>query len=397
MGWRSFWSSVDDNVFHPAKEHVQSLTSKATGIWADNTKQVLPDKLQGSWIDSYATLADTGRQLEKSYWEKPAQTFAENVDYANSAFPRALRPYAPQIEAVALSMFSPWAGAAFTTSYNAGKRQQASDSWDWDALAKDAAINFGTAAVASAAKGIQAGQAADASKASAQANGLTMSQGFDATSAANPAGYSQGARVAMGDIASSAAPSSMQGFKAAVTTAAAKAAPQVANAALTSALTPTASTPLSGIEGDLGAFGQYELLDSNAGDPAITSDELSTILSRQEANTALRGMDLMDQFRIGGRGASYIDDSRYRQEADNILKSASEERQGLVAQANAANYAQAIQQQNNISDANMRQMAELAGEQDDAALTASLNNLGYSMDPAEFRTLFTQFRPIYGL
>lgn len=397
MGWRSFWSKVDDNVFHPVKEQSQRLTSKVTSTWADNLKQVLPDKLEGSWIDSYATLGDTGRMLEKSYWEKPAQTFAENVDYANSIFPRAVRPYAPQIEAAALSVFSPWAGAAFTTSYNAGKRQQATDSWDWNALAKDAAINFGTAAVASAAKGIQAGQAADASKASAQANGLTMSQGFDATTAANPAGYSQSARVAMGDIASSAAPSSMQGFKAAVTSAATKAAPQVANAALTSSLAPTASAPLSGIEGDIGAFGQYELLDTNAGNTAITSDELSTILARQEANTALRGMDLMDQFRIGGRGASYVDDSRYRRESDNILKSASEERQGLVSQANMANYAQAIQQQNNISDANMRQMVELSNMQDDAALSTSLNNLGYSMNPAEFRALFTQFRPIYGL
>lgn len=126
---------------------------------------------------------------------KPGQAFAERLDAHNSILPASWRPYAQPVESALLNFIpgvGPFASAAFNTAYAGGKQQQLNKGFDWGSLGKDAAINFGTAAVS-----------AGANKLLANANAANGAKNFytpgSLTSSANPqfaglpAGYNTGA------------------------------------------------------------------------------------------------------------------------------------------------------------------------------------------------------------
>lgn len=99
---------------------------------------------------------------------KPGQAFASQVDKGALLLPPDWRPYAEPVEATALSLFNPFAGAAFQTAYEGGKEQQQNKGFDWGDLGKNAAINFGSAGIAQGAKSLlTADNVANAAKASA--------------------------------------------------------------------------------------------------------------------------------------------------------------------------------------------------------------------------------------
>lgn len=101
-----------------------------------------------------AGLGDWAAPLQAPTWDDlatPGQAFSQYVDQQNKILPDIFQPYAQPLESAALSVFNPFVGAAFQTAYQGGKEQEQQKGFDWGELGKNAAINFGTAAVSSGA------------------------------------------------------------------------------------------------------------------------------------------------------------------------------------------------------------------------------------------------------
>jgi hypothetical protein len=366
MGLRKLFSKFDDYVLHPVKESIQDVTSRSAEMKTKALQSILPDSLQGSWTTEIPKLTDTGRILEKDYWEQPAASFAGNVDSFNSVAPRAVRPYAVPIEAAALSVFNPYAGAAFLTAYNAGKAQQ-NDTFNWSDTAKDAAINFGTAAIGNYAKGV-------ANAGSGNVNAMTPTS---ATSASGTAGatqaFNQGASSALRTSAAAVTPGQVaqSGVGSFLRQATAKAASGVANQALTQTLQPKMADSISGIydggapeyftnekfnlqDSALGRFGGQELLKSptEAATLTITQDDLNNINARIAAQNEQRKMDITDKFRSAGF-SDYSNDPRYQAQVDALYKSSAQEAQEAYDEANRLNQYNALKTHNNLDDTQM--------------------------------------------
>lgn len=120
---------------------------------------------------------------------KPGQAFADRIDAKNAILPADWRPYAQPIESALMNFIpgvGPWASAAFNTAYEGGKQQQQNKGFDWGDFGKNAAINFGTAAITQGASKLLS----NADKVNAFKTGSAgMHVG---TEAANPAGAGKG-------------------------------------------------------------------------------------------------------------------------------------------------------------------------------------------------------------
>jgi hypothetical protein len=184
--------------------------------------------------------------------QRPGQYLSGKVDTLNSSFlPDSWERWAVPVEAGLMGLFNPFAGAGFLTAYNAGKMQETQKGMDWGKVGRDAAVNFGTAAAANWAKNIQAKDAANASRAKAFSGGApsalqstadTAKASTQGAMAAFPSGTSL-SKVPIQQLQTSSG-----GFGNALKTAGLKAAPKVAEQALTATLAPEAATPISGFD-----------------------------------------------------------------------------------------------------------------------------------------------------
>lgn len=159
---------------------------------------------------------------------KPGQAFSTFIDRQNSVLPADWRQYAQPVESALLN-FVPGAGpllsAGFNTAYQGGKQQEQNKGFDWGDFGKNAAVNFGTAAIqtgansllnnAKAASSLKAFEGTPSSVASAGnsainsnvlgafnpasvAGASAATPGFAATSAANLASNSANALGSIG-------------------------------------------------------------------------------------------------------------------------------------------------------------------------------------------------------
>ncbi len=159
-----FFQDVGDVISLPAKTAYNAVTGNPKGnsigdIWNNtvgpgNPYQELASDAPGAQLYNKATGGNVSAPLSLPTWDslgKPGQAFAEHVDQSNKALPEVFQPYAQPAEALVLSSFNPFAGAAFQTAYQGGKQQELNKGYDWGELGKDAASNFGTAAISAGA------------------------------------------------------------------------------------------------------------------------------------------------------------------------------------------------------------------------------------------------------
>ena len=210
---------------------------------------------------------------------------------------------APYVGTALTAFGHPWAGAAFNTAYSGGKAQEAGQV-DWGSLGKEAAVNFGTAAVADWAKNANVPKpSTDTPSAIAGFN-----QGQSSALASSAAPSMPGASKDLTATAYKLASSGGGALKAATT----KAAPGLANQALTATLTPD-TQPIAGVNeatssginaaadksrwGDvLGAFGGQELNTANPSGPRIGQDAVNRGVERLGANAYLQQNEKRDKF-----------------------------------------------------------------------------------------------------
>lgn len=334
-----FFEDVGDVVSLPYKTVYNFATNNPKGnsledVWNNTVGEGNP--YQNVISDNPAvgglkklTGADLSAPFQAPSWEelgKPAQAFSSSVDQKNKALPSVLQPYAQPVEAIALSAFNPYAGAAFNTAYQAGQNQAQPGAFDWGALGKDAALNFGTAALASGAnKLVSNANQANTAKAATENFGVPslthsydsaipgVSPGFAGTNAAplnfsfpsqggastsifssfNPkssaldfsssgGGALQGINAtesALPVTSSSQAPSGQGIYKSAVNAVGKNLGPQ----ALAATLAPQGNQPISG------SFDQFAPVDTGAAGSGVQYGDLLNAFGGPEGNIANPG------------------------------------------------------------------------------------------------------------
>lgn len=159
-----FFEDVGEVFALPVKTVYNAVTNNPKGnsigdIWNNTVgpgnpvENLVSDNPLGQLVNK-AGLGDWSKAFEAPTWDTmqtPMAAFSEHVNTFNKVLPEFVQPYAQPLETAALSIVNPFAGAAFQTAYNAGNNQAQPGSFDWGAFGKDAAMNFGTAAVASGA------------------------------------------------------------------------------------------------------------------------------------------------------------------------------------------------------------------------------------------------------
>lgn len=315
---------------------------------------------------------------------------------------RPIRPYAGTIAGTVGSIFfGPWAGAAIKTGVDAGmaryQHQRNPDEYaniSWRDVGKQAAINFATAAAAQAISKLVTPKTGGASSSSTSQMGQgfrqatqgaadtaapTMSSGFNAattTAASNAAAptMSGGFNAAFGNAVNNgiqAAPTARFDLGQATIKAAREAAPKVGSSlteqALTNSLTPSQGVALSDISAPtsgslfeqaftgsaLDRFGQdFKAYDPKASGPAITEDELNTMLQRADLQGEAWKADIMDRFSVAQPG-SFGRSSALDEQLGNIAKSMEAEKESLINETNLFNEYAGIKNLNNLSDADM--------------------------------------------
>lgn len=404
-----FFQDVGEVFASPVKTVYNAVTGNPKGnslgdIWNNNygpgnpTQQLISD-LPETQIYNKLGLGDHAAPFSLPTWDdlgNPGQAFSGHVDQLNKALPNIVQPYAQPAEAALLSAFNPFAGAAFETAYQGGQQQANNKGFDWGELGKNAAINFGTAAVASGANKLlsnantaQGAKATfgDVSRVSGQGNSLagfnassvgnTPGTGFAATSAGNLAADSANALSAIPGVASSSAlssfstPTMQQGFENsqslvpqanavqssgigdAAYKAALKAAPGLANQSLAATLAPEGAQPIagaldsfdplsSGVDGGpqwgdiLNAFGGGEINTANPNGPRINDQAFNDSVNRLSANNYLQQTQTRDTALPAGQFQP-SQNTPYANRLDEINKGTTQSYKDLVDQVNNAN------------------------------------------------------------
>lgn len=342
------------------------------------------------------TGGDLAAPFQTPTWQdlgRPGQAFAQNIDQTNKAFPSFFQPYAEPAEALALSVFNPFAGAALQTAYQGGKEQEQQKGFDWGELGKNAAINFGTAEVGNLAKGALAG----ATKANAlkafQAGPNSLEAGFNAGNTldsltsvganfapnATSSALAAGSANALGSIGAipatvnavdsfnpnligsshSIAPSAQtlqssgQGILDSAYKTAVSSATPLANNALTATLAPAGTQPISGAldsfspvnagashqsqYGDiLNAFGGGEVNTANPNGPRIDTTAFNNSVNRLAANDYLQQGQTRDVALPAGQYQPQ-QNTPYANRLADISKSTTQAYTDLLNQTNNAN------------------------------------------------------------
>jgi hypothetical protein len=160
MGW-----------FHKAfgfsSQPAVAAVNKAAGQLWDNTGI----NAIGRGLESVG-LKKLGGMVSLPSWDelgKPAEAFYNEFNDGAGILPPSWRQYAAPVVGAALNFVpgvGPLLSAGFNTAYNAGNMQANQKGMDWGAIGKDAAINFGTAALQmGASKALKGAQSAQSSKA----------------------------------------------------------------------------------------------------------------------------------------------------------------------------------------------------------------------------------------
>lgn len=157
-----FFEDIGDVLSYPVKETYDIVTGspKANSlgdIWNNtagpgNPFQELESDAPGAQLYKGLTGGDLSAIFQAPSWQdlgKPGQAFAGQIDQDNKILPTSFQPYAEPLEAFALDVFNPFAGAALQTAYQGGEEQANQKGFDWGELGKNAAINFGTAGITS--------------------------------------------------------------------------------------------------------------------------------------------------------------------------------------------------------------------------------------------------------
>lgn len=252
-----FFEDVGEIFSYPVKTVYNLVTNNPKGnslsdiynntVTSGNPFQQFVSDIPGVNLLKKATGADLAAPFSGPSWQdwgKPGQAFSSLVDQGNKALPSVFQPFAQPAEALALSLFNPYAGAAFQTAYQGGKQQEANKGFDWGELGKNAAINFGTAGVADFAN-----------KAISGANAARAASGPFSVSGAGKAATGSLDSI-LGDVGTSAA---TPGFAANTATALAANSGNAFNAI---GAIPAATSALSGF--NPGLVGHSQSLVSNA-------------------------------------------------------------------------------------------------------------------------------------
>lgn len=314
-----------------------------------------------------STGADLSAPFQGPTWEdlgKPGQAFSESVNQTNKILPSSWQPYAQPIEAIGLSAFNPFAGAAFQTAYQGGQEQEQQKGFDWGELGKNAAINFGTAGVASLANEAlssansarEAGSAlndfnhgassalqstVDSARASTQGALSAFNPGAIASSSLSAIPYAQGLQQ------------SGQGIADAAYTGSLKAAQPLANAALNATLNPPGSAAISDTTsafapitsdpngsqqyGDLlNAFGGGEVNTANPYGPRIDTQAFNDSVNRLSANSFLQQNQVRDTALPAGQFQA-PQNTPYANQLTDINKGTTQAYADLLDQTNNAN------------------------------------------------------------
>lgn len=309
QGWKPFsgdWSIKGD-------------VGQGTKDWLSEAGKVTYDATVGApaTISDWATGGEkTGdiisptHGVEYDEWGNPVQGFSTAIDNASTIAPPNARPYVAPAMGAAIGLFNPWLGATFNTAYGAGKAQEAG-TFDWNTLGREAAKNYGTAALTVGAKELLNGAN---SAQSAQASGNTMKQGFDAAQALPSTSgntMSAGYNAAM-QPGSSLGAKALGAFDTSVDVARASAGiPQISN---TSATAPTTSP----------TFGDQAYRGAVEAGKGIGTEALAQTLAPKQA-TALSGFDAAqgvggeatDGYQFGDQLRAFGDPSMYT--GDNII------------------------------------------------------------------------------
>jgi len=353
--------------------------------WLHNVGETLYDSnpfIAGTKLvsDTIGNFSPKGKEIFRmpTYDElgKPGQAFADRIDAKNSILPASWRPYAQPLESLALSVFNPFAGAAFNTAYQGGKQQQENKGFDWGRLGKDAAINFGTAGLQAGANQLisNANNAASAAK-----NAATLSNfntGLGATNSVTNAGVNaanaarQGALSAFnnpGAIANtsfSAIPSAVAvnssgagdvAYKAAVNTG-----KEVGSQAIAATLAPPQQQPIAGVMnnfqpvdkgstrptlqwGDLlNAFGGSGLDKPNPNGYRIGDSDINDMTIRLGANNYLQQQQAKDKALPAGQFQAW-QNTPYANRLNEIQAGSDQSIQDLLKEAdNYNNYYRVI-------------------------------------------------------
>ena len=377
-----FFEDVGDFITGP----VRTVYGIATGnpkynspgdIWnrsvgPGNAFQNVVSDLPGVSLSKKIGLGDASKLFETPTWDemgKPLQAFSSHIDTANKALPNAFQPYAVPLETAVLSAFNPFAGAAFSTAYNAGQNQAQPGGFDWGSFGKDAAINFGTAGISAGAnKLIQGANAAAATKQAAgtlsdfntalgtgsSANLATVNAARNSTqgalSAFNTPGAIAGASTSLVPKAQSVQSSGIgdAAYKGSI-----KAAENLGNAALTDTLAPKQNQPIGALDafgtstdaggsgslpwGDvLNAFGGAEINTPNPNGVRIDSNAFNAMVDRLGANSYLQQSQARDTALPAGQYQA-PQNSPYANRLSEINKGTTQSYADLLDQVNNAN------------------------------------------------------------
>lgn len=440
MGWfkKAFGFSSQD-AGQDIAESLYTAANKPLEKLFTASDKYLGKALPGS-VDKYATIPF--KVMTPASWDEiqqPGAVLMDKWDTTVSGAPRAIRPYADVIPTALATVYGgPMAGAAVNTGMQAARMQQQQPEMDWNEVAKNAGINFGTAAIAQGANALlkPAASATNTNALSSFNNGTssalasnaaptTAAQAANAaggtaraasTSANTMAAFNQGEPSALQSTADNtrsisetgaAAPASSlsqtpganavasSGIGQTLRTGATRVAEGLAKDQLATSLAPEASTAISGVEssevpsmfgasgglpeGALSRFGGNELLRAPTqwDEAYISKDEYDQGMQRIDANRALRESQTEDIFRGAGQGDPN-QNSRYGQSLNDIQSSTEAEKSQYATEADLMNQYFAMKNYNNLSDEQMQAMI-----QDPSGL------------PDDVRTIFTSFAPLY--
>lgn len=317
---------------------------------------------------------------------KPAQAFSGQIDKFSGLLPPDWRPYAEPVEAAALSLFNPFAGAAFNTAYQAGQNQAQPGAFDWGELGKDAAINFGSAGIAQGAKSLLTADnvANAAAQTGIHAPDVLQNLGPDTSSlagfsATTPAALAANSTTALSNInALPALASAVDGFNPNLVGSSQSVLPQaqtlqssglgdkiyqgaintgktLGTQALAATLAPSGNQPISGAgaldgfapvdlnapaEGNYGdilnAFGGSEINTANPNGPRIDDNAFNSDVNRLAANAYLQANNARDVALPAGQYQP-SQNTPYANRLNEINKGATQSYADLLDEVNNAN------------------------------------------------------------
>lgn len=367
-----FFRDVGEVVAEPFKTAYNVVTNNPKGnsigdVWNNsfgdgNPIQNFIHDMPDVSILRKANLGDWSKLAQAPSWDTmqtPLAAFSERVDTVNKVLPEVVQPYAVPVETAALGLVNPFLGASFNTAYNAGNNQAQPGEFDWGKFGKDAAVNFGTAALASGANKL----ISNANKATAAktynpgpanfSEAATLKGGADIPNALDNFGQLGQSSATQGfantasstssipSLASSGVTSSLSSFQPSYNTSSTSTIPQasalqssgnlgdklyqagvrttqgVGSSALASTLAPVGAEPISGSTdnlsssdaslytpqyGDvLNAFGGEELNTPNANGYRIDDAAFQRMTDRLGANSYLQQSQARDSFIPAGQ------------------------------------------------------------------------------------------------